>query len=341
MFVAKFQWESLRLVLTSERPEGEWGEFRYDIVHLSRLCSHLLRAAREAAEADPVDDGGEVWVREGDIEVRASTGKGGYKDERIGQMTKLWRCAMFDRALTRWVSPRGLCFASVRVMCLCSRALGVTCLCSWALGVQFRVRLRLRFRVRVLRREVGSPGGLWFRSVLGRWGCDSLGLHRAVVVVLVFRAGLRCVFWVPSVRFVPLCFRRYTFSDGCGVFFSFSFLGRGVRFGERYGSLLWRRVDAEEGTGGSTRARTRTRMAVGTTGWRWCMRRVPRICVDRYVTWGYTQFYPWIRAPNARRPSLDAWMRRFYGGLLSFVGVEVRSRLLSFAPPSVFYDFLC
>jgi hypothetical protein len=28
MFVAKFQWESLRLVLTSERPEGEWGEFR-------------------------------------------------------------------------------------------------------------------------------------------------------------------------------------------------------------------------------------------------------------------------------------------------------------------------
>ena len=28
MFVAKFQWESLRLVLTSERPEGEWEEFK-------------------------------------------------------------------------------------------------------------------------------------------------------------------------------------------------------------------------------------------------------------------------------------------------------------------------
>lgn len=28
MFVAKFQWESLRLVLTSERPEGEWDEFK-------------------------------------------------------------------------------------------------------------------------------------------------------------------------------------------------------------------------------------------------------------------------------------------------------------------------
>lgn len=49
MFVAKFQWESLRLVLTSADPASEWDEFRFDIVHLSRLCRHLLEEAERAA----------------------------------------------------------------------------------------------------------------------------------------------------------------------------------------------------------------------------------------------------------------------------------------------------
>jgi hypothetical protein len=71
LFVAKFQWESLRLVLTSANPLSEWDEYKFDIVHLSRLCQHFLRAALKVKQ-------------EG------------------GTMDKSWRCPMFDRALTRF-----------------------------------------------------------------------------------------------------------------------------------------------------------------------------------------------------------------------------------------------
>lgn len=71
LFVAKFQWESLRLVLTSANPLAEWDEYKFDIVHLSRLCQHFLRDAHKMKQES-------------------------------GTMDKSWRCPMFDRALTRF-----------------------------------------------------------------------------------------------------------------------------------------------------------------------------------------------------------------------------------------------
>lgn len=71
LFVAKFQWESLRLVLTSANPLAEWDEYKFDIVHLSRLCQHFLRDALKMKQES-------------------------------GTMDKSWRCPMFDRALTRF-----------------------------------------------------------------------------------------------------------------------------------------------------------------------------------------------------------------------------------------------
>ncbi|EFI26963.1 hypothetical protein CC1G_15364 [Coprinopsis cinerea okayama7 len=89
MFVAKFQWESLRLVLTSSDPEKEWDEFKFDIVHLSRLCSHLLKAARKAAMELPYNS-------------PAGTPMKSVKGDRVGSVDRNWRFAMFDRALTRF-----------------------------------------------------------------------------------------------------------------------------------------------------------------------------------------------------------------------------------------------
>ena len=67
MFVAKFQWESLRLVLNSA---SEWEEYKFDIIHLSRLCTHFFKQAKSAATEN--------------------------------KLTKGWRSPMFDRALIRF-----------------------------------------------------------------------------------------------------------------------------------------------------------------------------------------------------------------------------------------------
>ena len=67
MFVAKFQWESLCLVLNSA---SEWEEYKFDIIHLSRLCTHFFKQAKSAASEN--------------------------------KLTKSWRSPMFDRALIRF-----------------------------------------------------------------------------------------------------------------------------------------------------------------------------------------------------------------------------------------------
>ncbi|KAF8060646.1 hypothetical protein FPV67DRAFT_301031 [Lyophyllum atratum] len=70
MFAMKFQWESLRLVMTSPDRDGEWDGYKFDILHVSRLCTRFLREAREQMQ-------------------------------RAG-MDRMWRCPMFDRALARY-----------------------------------------------------------------------------------------------------------------------------------------------------------------------------------------------------------------------------------------------
>lgn len=67
MFVAKFQWESLRLVLNATDPLAEWQEYKFDIIHVSRLCHHLFQQAKAAVPLE-----------------------------------KAWRSKMFDRVLTRF-----------------------------------------------------------------------------------------------------------------------------------------------------------------------------------------------------------------------------------------------
>ncbi|PBK58578.1 hypothetical protein ARMSODRAFT_967607 [Armillaria solidipes] len=66
MFVGQFMWSSLRLVLGDEK---EWGEFKTGILYVSRLCEAFLGEVRRAMS------------------------------EGIGRS---WRCATFDRALTRY-----------------------------------------------------------------------------------------------------------------------------------------------------------------------------------------------------------------------------------------------
>jgi len=73
MFLAVFQWDSLRLVLLSTDPDSEWEEYKFDIIHLCRLCQHLFRQAAGAASI------------------------GGSKG-----IDKNWRSPMFDRVLTRF-----------------------------------------------------------------------------------------------------------------------------------------------------------------------------------------------------------------------------------------------
>jgi hypothetical protein len=73
MFVTKFQWDSLMLVLTSENPQTEWEEYKFDIFHLSRLCQHLFVQAEEARQH--------------------ALPRG---------IDRFWRCATFDRVLTRF-----------------------------------------------------------------------------------------------------------------------------------------------------------------------------------------------------------------------------------------------
>jgi hypothetical protein len=76
MFVAKFQWDSLKLVLTSPDPQKEWDEYKFDIIHLCRLCERLFVQAAEAQK-----------------EAVAAGTKG---------IDRLWRSATFDRVLTRF-----------------------------------------------------------------------------------------------------------------------------------------------------------------------------------------------------------------------------------------------
>ncbi|KAH0578213.1 hypothetical protein H2248_003995 [Termitomyces sp. 'cryptogamus'] len=70
MFAMKFQWESLRLVLTSQQREEEWKDYKFDFLHVSRLCASFLKEAQEAMASNGMD--------------------------------KMWRSPMFDRALTRY-----------------------------------------------------------------------------------------------------------------------------------------------------------------------------------------------------------------------------------------------
>jgi len=76
MFVAKFQWDSLKLVLTSPDPQKEWEEYKFDIIHLCRLCERLFMQAAEAQR-----------------QAGATGAKG---------IDRLWRSATFDRVLTRF-----------------------------------------------------------------------------------------------------------------------------------------------------------------------------------------------------------------------------------------------
>ncbi|KAG5719210.1 hypothetical protein E4T56_gene11770 [Termitomyces sp. T112] len=70
MFAMKFQWESLRLVLTSQHRDEEWKDYKFDFLHVSRLCATFLKQAQQAMASNGMD--------------------------------KMWRSPMFDRALTRY-----------------------------------------------------------------------------------------------------------------------------------------------------------------------------------------------------------------------------------------------
>ncbi|KAJ7588350.1 hypothetical protein C8J56DRAFT_1164841 [Mycena floridula] len=70
LWVAKYQWESLQLVLNASDRESEWQEYKLRILHVARLCHGLLERAK-------------------------STMTGRHIDKR-------WRCPMFDRVLVRY-----------------------------------------------------------------------------------------------------------------------------------------------------------------------------------------------------------------------------------------------
>ena len=76
MFVAKLQWNILELVLTAPEPQAEWAKYRFDIVHLCRLCNRLFNQAKDAQN-----------------QATAAGGKG---------IDRSWRSATFDTALTRF-----------------------------------------------------------------------------------------------------------------------------------------------------------------------------------------------------------------------------------------------
>lgn len=76
MFVTKFQWDTLSLVLTGENPRKEWEDYKFDILYLSRLCQNLFVQAEEAKQ-----------------QALAKGAKG---------IDRFWRCATFDRVLTRF-----------------------------------------------------------------------------------------------------------------------------------------------------------------------------------------------------------------------------------------------
>lgn len=70
MFVAKFQWQSLREVMISPTENQDVEDCKFDILHVCRLSTRLLEEARAKA--------------------------------KTGSMDRAWRCATFDRALVRY-----------------------------------------------------------------------------------------------------------------------------------------------------------------------------------------------------------------------------------------------
>ncbi|KAJ7936695.1 hypothetical protein B0H13DRAFT_2303395 [Mycena leptocephala] len=73
LWVSKFLWRSLEIVLTAPGFPAEWNEDKYAILHVARQCAGLIDSARASA---------------------GSHGKDG--------IDQAWRCAMFDRALLRY-----------------------------------------------------------------------------------------------------------------------------------------------------------------------------------------------------------------------------------------------
>jgi hypothetical protein len=89
MFVAKFQWASLKLVLTSGQREKEWSDYKFDILHLSRLCERFFSEAQKACHRGIVEI---PPIKSKATEIQA--------DPEV--MTRRWRCPTFDRALARY-----------------------------------------------------------------------------------------------------------------------------------------------------------------------------------------------------------------------------------------------
>ncbi|KAJ7679722.1 hypothetical protein B0H17DRAFT_77813 [Mycena rosella] len=73
LWVAKFQWTSVRLVLTADPAilQREWDSTKFEILHIARLCAALLDKARAQMEEH-------------------------------GAIERGWRCPPFDRAMRRY-----------------------------------------------------------------------------------------------------------------------------------------------------------------------------------------------------------------------------------------------
>ncbi|KAJ6562116.1 hypothetical protein B0H19DRAFT_1143614 [Mycena capillaripes] len=71
LWVAKYLWTSVKLVLTADDRQREWDSTKFEILHIARLCAGLLSQARAQ-----IDEGGGI--------------------------ERGWRCALFDRALHRY-----------------------------------------------------------------------------------------------------------------------------------------------------------------------------------------------------------------------------------------------
>jgi hypothetical protein len=89
MFVAKFQWASLKLVLTSAQREKEWADYKFDILHLSRLCERFFNEAQVACDKSLVEIP-PMKIRAPEFQLAD------------GAMSRKWRCPTFDRALARY-----------------------------------------------------------------------------------------------------------------------------------------------------------------------------------------------------------------------------------------------
>ncbi|KAK1233890.1 hypothetical protein PQX77_002929, partial [Marasmius sp. AFHP31] len=81
MFIARFQWLSLKLVLSAEDRDAEWKEYKYGILHVSRLCKRLLRVAQDALGGFDAESG---------------------LKSKLKGIDRKWRSQTFDRALARY-----------------------------------------------------------------------------------------------------------------------------------------------------------------------------------------------------------------------------------------------